>query len=105
VYDARTGAKLARLAHDVPRTQPEAAASSEFIDVLFIDEGGHRLVSRTNHTVYVWDIDKKSRLGALNLFTEQQPQHKADLDALSKDSDAAVLTAMAHRYLNECPNK
>lgn len=103
VYDANSGRKIAQLPHRNTKMRSGAAAVSELMSVLFVDNGGHTLISRAEHTTYVWNVDTATLRTSLNLLSEDEASRQAETQALSSVKRADVAGNIGRKHLNECP--
>lgn len=118
VFDALTGRVIATLTPDADKvklTRPRSSGTN-LNQVLHIDDAGRRIVSRTDDTAYIWDVDRSTALLKLNLFDDDEKQRQADDKLLATgkgwpgqtpthsftDIDTNTLLNMGDRYLNAC---
>lgn len=103
VLDAGSGRVIATLPHSDTRFRNGSEMMSRQLSLLFVDRGGHKLVSRTGDSAYVWDIDTAIQRARINVFAEDEARRKANTAALSGPNRVDALKAIARNYLNACP--
>jgi hypothetical protein len=103
VYDTRTGRQIAYLDHDKERVTSRAAGSKGMLRIVSIDKDAKRIVTKTNNTLYLWDVDADRLIQKENLFEKDKQRYEADTDLLSELTSLDELIKLAKRRLNKCP--
>jgi WD40 repeat protein len=83
VYDSASGALWRELPHPPNRDKPlNPYLSREFFDVLWIDRAGNRLLSRTMHTVFLWDVENRKILKTWDAHAAEKAHLEKEFTAL-----------------------
>ena len=103
-YEARTGRELARFitdADDLVREPPE----EPLLRLLHLDADGRNAVIRSEHAVYLWSIDQQTARRLDGTFKSEKERVALERKMLESPVDPRALSAMAQRWLRDCPGR
>jgi WD40 repeat protein len=103
VYSARTGNRLARF-EPASEWRQKPRSDRLYLKFLFLSRDNKRALFRSNHDVFIWDIEHQTQKRLEGSYWEDSDQFETDRATLEQSFSAAKAHAMARRWSEDCPS-